>query len=633
MRFRRRRIGRRRRRYRKRRWGWKRRYYRRRAWRRRHTVRKRRRSVFRRGGRRARPYRISAWNPRVVRSVVIKGWWPVIQCMAGQEYLRYKTMDGIEMHWIINNKSTKITSEPLGYLLQYGGGWSSGTITLEGLFKENRTWRNIWSKSNDGMDLVRYFGCSITLYPTENQDYWFWYDTDFDETARKQLDEFTQPAVMMMAKNTRLIMCKNKMPVRRRPKRIFIPPPSQMTTQWKMQTEMCRYALFNWACGVIDTDTPFDYNGSWRNAWWTMQRLDNGNMEYIEKWGRIPPQGDQETPDSSDFKAGGDNPNWKPIGVKKIYPIVALLETVQGKKIIKWGTIHNKELNHWRQQQAVVLKISKIRGLCIRVLSNSETYYRWTRGDFQGEFWDVWKDSDLLTVRFDAGQNPTVEAWSWNANVPQSGTLKDYFNISHSSSTGQWQDSDFALLNLPKAAINIDFGHKTRFGPFCVKNPPIEFKLEAPKALNIWVKYKFFFQFGGMYQPPTGISDPCNPTATYPVRMAGAVTHPKYAGRGNLREEDIGMYGITPAAMRAICAAPPEETLTQSAFQREETQGEAREETESETSFTSAESSSEGDGSPRREEERRAARKRAVKLFLRYLRDRPVDHKRRRLSE
>nr|AXV43479.1 ORF1/1 [Torque teno sus virus 1a] len=139
-------------------------------------------------------------------------------------------------------------------------------------------------------------------------------------------------------------------------------------------------------------------------------------------------------------------------------------------------------------------------------------------------------------------------------------------------------------------------------------------------------------RFGGMYQPPTGIRDPCEPTPTYPVRMAGSVTHPRYAGQGNLRQEDINMFGITPAAIRAISAAPPE-TYTQSAFMQEpREEAEETTEGESESSITSAESSSEGDGPSRAAQERRA-RKRAVKLFLRYLADRPMGHKRRRLSE
>nr|ADN28538.1 ORF1/1 [Torque teno sus virus 1a]AXV43489.1 ORF1/1 [Torque teno sus virus 1a] len=138
------------------------------------------------------------------------------------------------------------------------------------------------------------------------------------------------------------------------------------------------------------------------------------------------------------------------------------------------------------------------------------------------------------------------------------------------------------------------------------------------------------WRFGGMYQPPTGIQDPCTSNPTYPVRMVGAVTHPKYAGQGGITTQ-IGDQGITAASIRAISAAPPA-TYTQSAFLKAP-EAEKEEERESETSFTSAESSSEGDGSSDEQAERRAARKRVIKLLLRRLADRPVDNKRRRFSE
>nr|AFJ75543.1 ORF1 [Torque teno sus virus 1a] len=635
MRFRRRRFGRRRRYYRKRRGGWRRRFRirRRRPWRR-WRVRRWRRSVFRRGGRRARPYRISAWNPKVLRNCRITGWWPVIQCMDGMEWIKYKPMDlRVEANWIFDKQGSKIETEQMGYLMQYGGGWSSGVISLEGLFNENRLWRNIWSKSNDGMDLVRYFGCRIRLYPTENQDYLFWYDTEFDEQQRRMLDEYTQPSVMLQAKNSRLIVCKQKMPIRRRVKSIFIPPPAQLTTQWKFQQELCQFPLFNWACICIDMDTPFDYNGAWRNAWWLMRRLQNGNMEYIERWGRIPMTGDTELPPADDFKAGGVNKNFRPTGIQRIYPIVAVCLVEGNKRVVKWATVHNGPIDRWRKKQTGTLKLSALRGLVLRVCSESETYYKWTASEFTGAFQQDWwpvsgTEYPLCTIKMDPEfENPTVEVWSWKATIPTSGTLKDYFGL---SSGQQWKDTDFGRLQLPRSSHNVDFGHKARFGPFCVKKPPVEFRDSAPNPLNIWVKYTFYFQFGGMYQPPTGIQDPCTSNPTYPVRMVGAVTHPKYAGQGGITTQ-IGDQGITAASLRAISAAPPD-TYTQSAFLKAP-ETEKEEERESETSFTSAESSSEGDGSSDDQAERRAARKRVIKLLLKRLADRPVDNKRRRFSE
>nr|QIC35179.1 ORF1 [Torque teno sus virus] len=648
MRFRRRRFGRRRRYYRKRRGGWRRRYgrrWRRTAWRR-WRVRRWRRSVFRRGGRRARPYRISAWNPRVVRRVVIKGWWPLIQCMQGMEYLRYRPMYNIEKRWIYKKQGSRIFSEDMGYLMQYGGGWASGTISLKGLFNEHELWRNVWSRSNDGMDLARYFGCSITLYPEENQDYLFWYDTEFDQTQLLNLQEYTQPSVMLQAKNSRLIVAKSRMPIRRRVKRIFIPPPSQMTTQWQFQKDLADYPLFNWACICIDMEKPFDYTGAWRNAWWLMQRQASGDMEYIEKWGRIPPTGDWKLPASSTMKQNQDNPNWKPVDEPDIYPIVAYWTSDGNTKTCNWCTIHNTPINRWRKKEASAVQVRDLRGLCLRVCSEQETYYRWQGGEFSGNFKQQWwpqggTDHGLCIIDATgtkALDNPDVYVLKWGAQINSTTTPPlTYWGIT-TGGNRNWQDADFGKIQLPKAPHDVDFGHKTRFGPFCVKNPPCEFRQDPPNPINIWVKYKFFFQFGGMYQPPCGIQDPGTSNPTYPVRMGGAVTHPKYAGQGGGYTTQIGAQGITAASLRAISAAPPR-TYSQSAFlqepKEEAQEGEETEETSCESSITSAESSTEGDGSSE-DEERRARRrrnKRRLRIFLQRLADRSLDHKRRRFSE
>nr|AXE73113.1 ORF1 [Torque teno sus virus 1a] len=649
MRFRRRRFGRRRRYYRKRRGGWRRRYgrrWRRTAWRRR-RVRRWRRSVFRRGGRRARPYRITAWNPRVVRRVVIKGWWPLIQCMQGMEYLRYRPMNNIEKRWIYKKSNSRQFAEDMGYLMQYGGGWASGTISLKGLFNEHQLWRNVWSRSNDGMDLARYFGCSISLYPEENQDYLFWFDTEFDETQLLNLQEYTQPSVMLQAKNSRLIVAKSRMPIRRRIKKIFIPPPAQMTTQWQFQKDLADYPLFNWACICIDMEKPFDYTGAWRNAWWLMQRQASGDMEYIEKWGRIPPTGDFKLPSKSSMQGNQDNPNWHPNDGPFIYPIVAYWVTEEGKNVLYWCTIHNAPINRWRKREAMAIQVRDLRGLCLRVCSAQETYYRWQRAEFTDAFKQRWfpqNGTDHSLVVIDATGtraqgNPDVWNFLWNSSInTQTTPVLKYWGIDTGNQTRQWQDTDFAKLQLPKTAHDIDFGHKTRFGPFCVKNPPCEFRETPPQPINIWVKYKFFFQFGGMYQPPCGIQDPGTSNPTYPVRMGGAVTHPKYAGQGGGYTTEIGHQGITAASLRAISAAPPR-TYSQSAFLQEpKEETEAREETEettSESSITSAESSSERDGSSENEErrERRRRNKRRLRIFLQRLADRSLDHKRRRFSE
>nr|AFV66245.1 ORF1 [Torque teno sus virus 1a] len=632
----RRRFGRRRRRYRKRRYGWRRRYYRYRPryYRRRWLVRRRRRSVYRRGGRRARPYRISAFNPKVMRRVVIRGWWPILQCLKGQESLRYRPLQwDVEKSWRINTT----LEDNYGYLVQYGGGWGSGEVTLEGLYQEHLLWRNSWSKGNDGMDLVRYFGCIVYLYPLKDQDYWFWWDTDFKELYAESIKEYSQPSVMMMAKRTKIVIARSRAPHRRKVRRIFIPPPSRDTTQWQFQTDFCNRPLFTWAAGLIDLQKPFDANGAFRNAWWLEQRNEAGEMKYIELWGRVPPQGDTELPQQTEFqKPSGYNPKYyvNPGEEKPIYPVIIYVDMKDQKPRKKYCVCYNKTLNRWRSAQASTLKIGDLQGLVLRQLMNQEMTYTWKEGEFTNVFLQRWRGFRLAVIdaRKADTENPTVQTWKVDGQWNTQGTvLKEVFNINLINE--QMRQADFGKLNLPKSPHDIDFGHHSRFGPFCVKNEPLEFQLTAPEPTNLWFQYKFLFQFGGEYQPPTGIRDPCSDNPAYPVPQSGSITHPKFAGKGGMLTE-TDRWGITAASSRALSADTPTEA-TQSALLRgdSEKKGEETEETSSSSSITSAESSSEGDGSSDDEETIRRRRRtwKRLRRMVREQLDRRMDHKRQRL--
>nr|AXE73116.1 ORF1 [Torque teno sus virus 1b] len=632
----RRRFGRRRRRYRKRRYGWRRRYYRYRPryYRRRWLVRRRRRSVYRRGGRRARPYRISAFNPKVMRRVVIRGWWPILQCLKGQESLRYRPLQwDVEKSWRINTT----LEDNYGYLVQYGGGWGSGEVTLEGLYQEHLLWRNSWSKGNDGMDLVRYFGCIVYLYPLKDQDYWFWWDTDFKELYAESIKEYSQPSVMMMAKRTKIVIARSRAPHRRKVRRIFIPPPSRDTTQWQFQTDFCNRPLFTWAAGLIDLQKPFDANGAFRNAWWLEQRNEAGEMKYIELWGRVPPQGDTELPLQTEFqKPSGYNPKYyvNPGEEKPIYPVIIYVDMKDQKPRKKYCVCYNKTLNRWRSAQASTLKIGDLQGLVLRQLMNQEMTYTWKEGEFTNVFLQRWRGFRLAVIdaRKADTENPTVQTWKVDGQWNTQGTvLKEVFNINLNNE--QMRQADFGKLNLPKSPHDIDFGHHSRFGPFCVKNEPLEFQLTAPEPTNLWFQYKFLFQFGGEYQPPTGIRDPCSDNPAYPVPQSGSITHPKFAGKGGMLTE-TDRWGITAASSRALSADTPTEA-TQSALLRgdSEKKGEETEETSSSSSITSAESSTEGDGSSDDEETIRRRRRtwKRLRRMVREQLDRRMDHKRQRL--
>nr|BBE36929.1 hypothetical protein [Paguma larvata torque teno virus] len=230
-------------RYRTRRRGfWRRRWYRRnyrrrprtRVYRRRRRVRKRRRRLV--------PYRrkvkTTFYNPATVVKCTITGW--TIGLISAPQQMEQRT-------W-----NTVLFGDKRGELRLVGGGVAVRVFSLRMLWWEHQLFRNWWSKSNDGFDLARYFGTKFYLLPHRDNDYIFWWDTDYNQIKRSDYWR-AHPSALLGYKN-KVIVRSQMYGNNHRVKRVFIKPPATTDNEWRFQNQWMEMGL------VVFGITPIDWN-------------------------------------------------------------------------------------------------------------------------------------------------------------------------------------------------------------------------------------------------------------------------------------------------------------------------------------------------------------------------------------
>lgn len=176
--------------------------------------------------------------------------------------------------------STSWTVEP--------GGWAVGVFYLEVLYVEHKVWRNNWSDSNSGLDLARYRGTKLTLNAHADYSYIFWWDTDYNDPTA--VVNYAHPAIMLNKQN-HVIVPPSKI-TGKLSKKIFIPPPSVMESDWRFSKDLTDTGLFVFATALIDIAYPFTPNdpalwtGDQTNEWWYHKEGDNNAPRWLLDWGQ-----------------------------------------------------------------------------------------------------------------------------------------------------------------------------------------------------------------------------------------------------------------------------------------------------------------------------------------------------------
>lgn len=107
------------------------------------------------------------------------------------------------------------------------------------------------------MPLIRYCGCTITLYRQAECDYMFLYNKMYPMTATRLTYTSTHPQALLLHKHSKKILCKRHNRNKKPYKKIRIPPPSQMYNKWYFQKDLADIPLIQTVATAASLDRMF----------------------------------------------------------------------------------------------------------------------------------------------------------------------------------------------------------------------------------------------------------------------------------------------------------------------------------------------------------------------------------------
>nr|UHK04477.1 MAG: ORF1 [Torque teno midi virus] len=199
--------------------------------------RRRPRRFTRRRRRRRRRHKVR----RKRKTIPIRQWQPdrIINCkIKGLGYL-VAGADGNQFHCYTNTKKDYVQPKAPG-----GGGFGLEVFTLRYLYQQWIAHKNIWTKSNDYTDLVRYTGCKFTFFRHPTTDFIVAYDRQPPFNFDKETYPDCHPQALLLKKHHRVIQSVKYNPIGRPKTTVRIKPPKQMITKWFFQPDFAEVPLF-----------------------------------------------------------------------------------------------------------------------------------------------------------------------------------------------------------------------------------------------------------------------------------------------------------------------------------------------------------------------------------------------------
>nr|UYM03115.1 MAG: ORF1 [Anelloviridae sp.] len=216
--------------------------------RRRKTVRRKRR--FRKYAKKLKTLKIKEWQPSSIKKCSILGYLVLFQAGRGRFSYNY-----------VQYKESFVPEHTPG-----GGGWSIQQLSLNDLYVENCQLMNYWTKSNNRLNLVRYLGVEITLFRQPYVDYVFTYFPDMPKTVTKYFYASHHPLNLLTHNRKIVVPSFNSQPHKRKPyKRKFIHPPKQFKNQWYFAQNFCQYPLIIFAASACSLTHMFGSDNAQNN--------------------------------------------------------------------------------------------------------------------------------------------------------------------------------------------------------------------------------------------------------------------------------------------------------------------------------------------------------------------------------
>lgn len=467
----------------------------------------------------------------------------------------------------------------------WGGSVSVNIFTLDYMYREHLAKRNVWTSSNDGYDLGRYFGTTFILYRHETLDYIFWYSANWTEPLLEDTLNMA-PGIAMNAPNKILVLSQKH--GRKRPKKVKIKPPATLKNEWYFQKNYMYVGLFRMGLTLVNLKTPFIHtNKDSYGTWIGWAFLKNGSQHTGP-----PTEGMHWSYDDLHSK------NFKPQGGGDLVPIFYKFWWDTGKDNAIMINTENRNPN------STVLP-SKIKHIEI-------------------PYWQLVYGQNLLTAKYDTTKtdfkyNPSVYAIWWYTDygylTKRGNTIEkvNEGNIPHSpesvtnkrcwvfltgsdiSGMEERDPLDTDKPNIPeatkKSAMNAcTFRHVQKVmqgigaeGPFAMSASDI---YAQGGIVNIALKYRSHWQWGGVgptsdtVRDPTTNTGPANLQVVDPRRTGYYTVHPwDYDNFGIMLSEKLKQLVSTPTDSPLQFGLPKKSPQTEDERSHEESQSSGKEDT------------------------------------------------------
>nr|UHM26143.1 MAG: ORF1 [Torque teno midi virus] len=133
-----------------------------------------------------------------------------------------------------------------------GGGFGAELFSLQYLYEEWVARRNIWTKSNDYKDLVRFLGATFIFYKHPTTDFIVQYNRQPPFIVEKDFYNDFQPQVMLLSRHKKIVPSLARKPLGKSYVKVKIKPPKQMLTKWFFQQDFATQGLFTIAASAAN---------------------------------------------------------------------------------------------------------------------------------------------------------------------------------------------------------------------------------------------------------------------------------------------------------------------------------------------------------------------------------------------
>lgn len=138
-----------------------------------------------------------------------------------------------------------------------GGCYAVLVESLGSLWEDFEHLRNVWTHSNAGLPLVRYYGCTLYFYQSELTDYVVEVKHCLPMKDYQYTHADSAPNRMLLKKYTIKVPSRQTRKKRKPYKKVRVPPPSQIQNKWYFQKDICDIPLLMVIATACSFTRPF----------------------------------------------------------------------------------------------------------------------------------------------------------------------------------------------------------------------------------------------------------------------------------------------------------------------------------------------------------------------------------------